>query len=66
MKKAEQRTIEYGDYGRANITLTSEMYGDERLDTEVFINGGFICVVQGDYVDEFIAGLSELITNYHI
>lgn len=48
------------------INTESEVFDNEILDTQIFINDTYLCTIAGSDIDNFVNDLRELIKKYRI
>ena len=56
----------YTKVGRLDLTIISEVYCGEIMDTTIFIEGGVLCTVSGDNRIKFIRKFQKLVNKYSI
>ncbi len=61
--KTKKQTFYIRDFA---VHAVSDIYESELMDTQVFINDTFICVIAGVYIGDFINDLRKLVNNYAI
>lgn len=61
--KTKKQTFYVRDFA---VNTISDTYDGELMDTQVFINDTFICVIEGVYVGDFVADFRNLVNKYAI
>ena len=61
--KTKKQTFYVKDFA---VNTISDTFGGELMDTQVFINDTFICVIAGCYIGDFVNDLRKLVNDYSI
>ena len=48
------------------INTESEVFNNEILDTQIFINDSYLCTIAGSDIENFINDLRQLINHYKL